>query len=160
MALKPIADVAVPVAAALSNATSGDETELYLHFGASWVSAGEITDLPDLPGGEQSTYETTHMKTGKFKEFKKNKRIEGTETEIQGNYSLADGLANLEQAEASVAAVPYLIVLREAEKTFYATGRALFYSLRRSNPMEEARQFTITAKWVTQMTISDAGMPA
>lgn len=160
MALKPITDVPVPAAATLSNATSGDETELYFHFGEGWVSAGQITDLPDLPGGEQSTYETTHMKSGRFKEFKKNKRIEGTETEIQGNYSIADGLANLEKAEDAVGAVPYLIVLREADKTFYATGRALFYSLRRSNPMEEARQFTISAKWVTKMEISDAGTPA
>lgn len=158
MALKPIADVAIPPADDLSNATNGDETELYFNFGNAWVSAGEITDLPDLPSGEQSTYETTHMKSGKFKEFKKNKRIEGAETEIQGNYSLVDGLATLEQAEESVGSVAYLIVLKEGAKTFYATGRALFYSLRKSNPKDATRQFTITAKWNGPMTISDAAV--
>ena len=149
----------VPEAPTLSEATSGDETEFYVALdGATWVKIGELdpeNGLNDLPSGEQSTYETTHMNSGKFKEFKKNKRVEGTETEISGNLVLGsedlDTLRAIEQANGSI---PYLIVLKQNADIYDATGNALFYSLKLSNPGTEVRQFTITAKWVTEMTLT------
>lgn len=146
----------IPAAETLSDATNGDETELFVSLDeATWTSVGEVDDLPDLPSGEQSTYETTHMKSGLFKEFKKNRRRDGTETEITGNYVIGgeseNTLVAMEDAPGSLA---YQIVLKQGAETWRATGRALFHSLQRSNPMEEKRRFTITAKWVTGMTLA------
>lgn len=150
---------AVPEAPTLSAATSGDETEFYVAIGGqTWTKIGELdpeNGLNDLPSGEQSTYETTHMNSGKFMEFKKNKRVEGTETEISGNLVLGsedlDTLRAIEQANGSI---PYLIVLKQNADIYDATGNALFYSLKLSNPGTDVRQFTITAKWVTEMTLT------
>lgn len=150
MALPP-----VPAAPTLSAATSGDETKLYLDVGAGWVEVAEVTDMPDLPSGQQSTYKTTHMGSAGFEEFKKNKRVEGAETNIEGNYTILSASdATLVAADASREPIPYLLVLIEDEKTYNAVGRALFYSLKRSNPVNEVRKFTITAKWVTPMTLA------
>lgn len=157
MALPP-----VPAAPTLSEATSGDETQLYLDVGAGWVEVAELDPddgLNDLPSGEQSTYETTHMKSGTFKEFKKNKRREGAETQIKGN--LVFGSASettLQAAEDSADAIPYLIVLKQGDEVWQGTGFALFYDLKRSNPGGDVRQFTITAKWVTEMTLTQEGV--
>ena len=106
----------------LSNATNGDETQLFLKIAENFVEVAEVTELADLPSGTQSTYEMTHMKSGRFKEFKKNRRIDGTETDITGNYSLADGLAALEAAEASVGAIEYKIVLVEGDDIYDGVG--------------------------------------
>src|SRR3546814_2389300 len=59
--------------------------------GTTWTEVAELDDddgLTDLPSGDQTTYETTHMGSSDFKEFKKNARREGTETDITGNYEL------------------------------------------------------------------------
>ena len=150
----------VPAAPTLSEATSGDETRFYVSLdGTSWVEIAELDDedgLTDLPSGEQSTYETTHMGSGKFKEFKKNKRVEGTETDITGNLVFGStSLTTLRAIEDSGEAVQYLIVLQQNDEIWHATGSALFYSLRLSNPGSEVRQFTITAKWVSEMTLAE-----
>lgn len=158
-----MADPAIPAADQLSAATSGDETKLFVSLdGQAWTEIGEITDMPDLPSGQQSTYETTHMSSGKFKEFKKNKRIEGSETDIEGNLTLVDDtvadapLAVLRTIEERVDAVPVRIDLKQGGDTFHVTSVALFYTLRLSNPMEDVRKFTITAKWVADYTITKA----
>src|SRR3546814_7468631 len=82
----------LPDTATLSAATSGDGTKLYVSLdGTTWTEVAELDDddgLTDLPSGDQTTYETTHMGSGDFKEFKKNARREGTETDITGNYEL------------------------------------------------------------------------
>lgn len=154
MALPP-----VPAAPTLSEATSGDETKLHLDVGAGWVEVAELDDedgLTDLPSGEQSTYETTHMGSGRFKEFKKNKRVDGAETDITGNLVFGStSLTTLKAAEASTEAIPYLIVLKQGGETWYGVGHALFHSLRMTNPGTEVRQFTITAKWVTEMALTE-----
>lgn len=155
-----MADPAIPAATALSAATSGDETSFFVSLDeAAWTEVAEIDDLPDLPSGEQSTYETTHMKSGLFKEHKKNKRRDGTETQITGNYvigsSAEETLQAIENAPASIA---YQIVLKQGAETWRGTGRALFSNFTKSNPVEEKRRFGITAKWVTPMTlVKDAG---
>lgn len=150
----------IPAATSLSDATNGDETELLVSLDeASWIEVAEIDDMPELPGGEQSNYETSHMKSGLFKEFKKNKRREGTETEITGNYVIGGAAEEtLEAMENAPGTLAYQIVLRQGDETWRATGRALFYNLMRSNPADEKRRFTITAKWMTPMTLTkDAG---
>lgn len=155
MALPP-----VPSAPVLSEATSGDETRFYVSLdGTAWVEIAELDSedgLTDLPSGEQSTYETTHMNSGKFKEFKKNKRVEGTETDITGNLVFgSESLDTLRAIEESGEAVQYLIELPQNDEIWHATGSALFYSLRLSNPGAEVRQFTITAKWVSEMILTE-----
>lgn len=150
MAVPPI-----PAATTLSAATNGDETELFVSLDeTTWVPVAEIDDLPDLPSGEQSMYETTHMKSGLFKEWKKNKRRDGVESEIAGNYTIGStSEATLLAMEAAGGSIAYQIVLKQGAEVWRATGRALFHSLKRSNPMEEKRRFTITAKWVTGMAL-------
>src|SRR3546814_6969116 len=87
------------------------------------------------------------MGSGDFKEFKKNARREGTETDITGNYELGStNETTLEALDDSTASVPYNIVLKQGADVYDAVGTALFYNLRRSNPGAEVRQFTITAK--------------
>jgi len=151
-----MATPAIPAATALSKATNGDETELFVSLDeSSWTAVAELDDFPDLPSGEQSLYESTHMKSGLFKEWKKNKRRDGVESEISGNYVIGSAaettLVAMEEAGGSLA---YQIVLKQGAETWRGTGRALFSSLRRSNPMEEKRRFTITAKWVTPLTLA------
>ena len=155
MALPP-----VPTAPTLSEATSGDETLLYVSLdGTTWIEIAELDDedgLTDLPSGEQTTYETTHMASGRFKEWKKNKRVDGTETDITGNLVFgSESLETLQAIEASGESVQYLIELKQGEEIWDGTGSALFYSLRLSNPGADVRQFTITAKWVTEMTLTE-----
>lgn len=153
MAIPPI-----PAQTALSAATNGDETKLFLSLdGTTWTQVAEITEIPDLPSGEQSTYETTHMNSGRFKEFKKNRRVEGVEIEMSGNLTLGStGLETLLAAEAAGGAIPYRMDLVQGEETWNATGNALFYSLQLSNPMDEVRKFTITMKPVDEMTLAEA----
>src|SRR3546814_17237304 len=80
----------VPDTATLSAATGGDGTKLYVSLdGTTWTEVAELDDddgLTDLPSGDQTTYETTHMGSGDFKEFKKNASREATETDSPGNY--------------------------------------------------------------------------
>src|SRR3546814_20684222 len=82
----------VPDTATLSAATSGDGTKLYVSLdGTTWTEVAELDDddgLTDLPSGDQTTYETTHMGSGEFKELKQNARRQGTETDITGNSGL------------------------------------------------------------------------
>jgi hypothetical protein len=151
MAVPPI-----PAATELSSATNGDETELFVSLDeTTWTGELEIDELPDLPSGEQSLYETTHMKSGLFKEWKKNKRRDGSEIEISGNYVIGStGEATLLAMEAAGGSLAYQIVLKQNAETWRATGRGLFSSLKRTNPMEEKRRFTITMKPVTPMTLA------
>ena len=151
---------AVPAAPDLSAATNGDETRFYLDVGDGWKEVAELDPedgLSDLPSGTQEMYETTHMKSGDFKEWKKNRRRDGVETDITGNYVIgSDSDALLVAAEDASGSVPYCIELREGGKVEYGTGHALFHSLRRSNPGTSVRKFTITAKWVTPMVLTQA----
>jgi hypothetical protein len=145
---------AVPAAPAFSKATSGDGTLLSLKVtGTAWQAVAELDDedgLTDLPSRTQETYETTHMGSGSFKEFKKLFRGEGTETTITGNFVLGgDSVAVLEGARDSTDPVPYLITLKQGAETWYMVGFALFYDLAYTNPGADVRQFSITAKWVS-----------
>ncbi|MDE0878925.1 MAG: hypothetical protein OSB00_09750 [Sphingomonas bacterium] len=145
------------LAPTLSAVETGDETQLFLDVGAGLVEVAEIIDLPELPSGAQTTFETTHMKSGRYKEFKKNTRLEGNEVDITGNYVIgSDAEATLLAAEASRDAIAYKIVVIQGEDIFNVEGYALFMSLRRSNPMDDRRQFTITAKWVDAETTTVA----
>jgi len=147
---------AIPAATALSAATNGDETELFVSLDeAAWTAVAEIDDLPDLPSGEQSLYETTHMKSGAFKEWKKNKRRDGTEIDISGNYVIGGAAeTTLLAMEAAGGSLAYQIVLKQGAETWRATGRGIFSNLMRTNPAEEKRRFTITMKPVTAMTLA------
>nr|AGU09811.1 hypothetical protein [uncultured organism] len=137
----------------LSAVETGDETGLFLDVGAGLVEVAEITDLPSLPSGTQTTFETTHLKSGDYKEHKKNKRKDGDEVEITGNYVIdSDAEATLEAAEASRGAIRYQIHAPQGDDVFIFEGWALFMNLKRSNPAESRREFTITAKWVTAPT--------
>src|SRR3546814_14413674 len=107
----------VPDTATLSAATSGDGTKLYVSLdGTTWTEVAELDDddgLTDLPSGDQTTYETTHMGSGDFKEFKKNARREGTETDITGNYEMGSTNETTQEAlDDSRASVQYTNVLR------------------------------------------------
>lgn len=141
----------VPAATALSSATNGDETQFFVSLDESaWVEVAELTDLGELPSGVQTLYETTHMKSGAFKEWKKNKRRDGDESDITFNYTInGTSETTLLAMEAATASLAYYILLKQGASTFYMTGRAIFSSLKRTNPMEEKRTATITAKWVT-----------
>src|SRR3546814_19870873 len=108
----------VPDTATLSAATSGDGTKLYVSLdGTTWTEVAELDDddgLTDLPSGDQTTYETTHMGSGDFQEFKKNARRAGTETDITGNYALGSTTeTTLEALDDSTETVPYTIVLKQ-----------------------------------------------
>lgn len=152
MALPP-----VPAMPDLSKATNGDETELYLSIdGEPWERVAETVEVDELPGGEQGTYETTHMTSGKFKEFKKLKRIEGVEIEVSGNYVMGSETSDLlKLAEESLEAVGVLFVLKQGDKTFDLTGPALCYSLKRSNPADATRRFTMTMKPVGEFVLTE-----
>lgn len=146
MASVPPTTIAPPE---LSEVETGDETQLFLDVGDGLVEVAEITDLPTLPSGTQTTFNTTHMKSGKYQEFKKNKRREGDEVDITGNYIIgSEAEATLLKAEDSRAAVAYRIVAMQGDEVWHFEGYALFMSFKRGNPMDDRRQFTITAKWV------------
>lgn len=151
MAVPPI-----PAAATLSAATNGDETQLFVSLDEqAWTEVAELDELPDLPAGEQSMYETTHMKSGVFQEYKKNKRRDGTEIDISGNYVIgSDAEETLDAMEASTGSLAYQIVLKQGPETWRGTGRGLFHTLRKTNPMGEKRRFTISMKPVTAMTLA------
>lgn len=138
-----------PPAPVLSEVETGDETQLFLDVGAGLKEVAELTDLPTLPSGTQTTFNTTHMKSGKYQEFKKNKRREGDEVDITGNYIIgSESETLLLAAEESRAAVKYRIIAKQGDETWFFEGYALFMSFKRGNPMDDRRQFTITAKWV------------
>lgn len=146
-----------PIAPDLSEVDTGDLSELWIDIGDGLVEVAEITDIPELPSGAQSTFETTHMKSGRFKEFKKNARKEGNEVAITGNYILgSDAEDILLAAEDARGALPYRIVAHQGEDVYHIDGYALFMNLQRSNPMDDRRQFTISAKWVFDATQTKA----
>ncbi len=142
----------------LSAVTSGDETRFFVKLpdASKFVEIGEITNVPEFPSGTQSTYKTTHMQSGEFEETKKNKRREGNEAEITGNYIIGGAAeATLVAMEDSVNALEYVIVTPQSPKVWGLRGFALFMNLQRTNPPTEARQFTISAKWVTKATVTE-----
>lgn len=144
MALAPIVQ---------SAATDGDETRLHLDpdGDGTYIDVAELTDLPDLPSFSSEMYETTTMATGDVRQHKKTRRKDGEEVEIVGNYAIAsESWTVLKAAEAARGAVAYKIVAKEGAKTLTLEGWALFTNLRRSNPVGEVRQFTITAKWLSE----------
>lgn len=134
----------------LSAVETGDQTQLFIDIGAGLVEVAEITDLPNLPSFSQTTYETTHMKSGPIKEFKKNVRQEGDEMDITFNY--VPGSAAETTMKAAVAmkdAAPYQIVTPQGDQVLTIDGYALFMSLKRTNPMDDRRQMTVTMKPVS-----------
>lgn len=153
---------AVPAAPAFSKATNGDGTLFYVKVsGSAWQAVAELDDedgLTDLPSGTQSLYETTHMGSGGYKEFKKHFRREGAETTITGNFVLdataGSTMSILDGANDATDPIPYLVVLKQGAETWYMTGYALFYDLARTNPGSDVRQFSITAKWVGSATVT------
>jgi hypothetical protein len=138
------------VAPTLSAVETGDQTELWIDVGAGLVEVAEVTDLPDLPSFTQTTYETTHMKSGPIKEFKKNVRQEGDEMDITFNYVPGSaGETTLKAAIAMKGAANYQIRTPQGDQIMTVDGYALFTSLKRTNPMEDRRQMTVTMKPVS-----------
>jgi hypothetical protein len=142
----------------LSDVDSGDETGLFLTIDGTEVEIGEIVDLPELPSGTQTMFETTHMRSGEFKEWKKNRRRDGNEVAIVGNYVIAsESETHLRAAEDTKEAIQYRIEIKQGAVVYDVVGFALFRDLVISNPMEDRRQFTITAKWVSRATTTAQG---
>lgn len=131
----------------LSDVETGFGTELHINVGAGLVEVAEILEVSDLPSGSRELYETTHMKSVDFKEFKKQPLKEGVEITIRGNYVLGSTSADtLQAAEDADGALPYKIVTPQDGDNYEFTGNALFYGLRRLNPMDDRRTFEITMK--------------
>jgi predicted secreted protein len=143
---------------ALSKATHGHGTQLWINLGAGLVRVAEIDDIPELPtGNERELYETSNFDTVGYKEFKKLPLKDGVPVTIMGNYvinSASDAL--LQQADDEQEALPYRIVLTEGTDVFNCEGTALFYNLKRMNPKDAKRTFEITLKPVDAAAITDA----
>jgi predicted secreted protein len=142
---------------ALSKATHGHGTQLWINLGAGLVRVAEIDDIPELPtGNERELYETSNFDTVGYKEFKKLPLKDGVPVTIMGNYvinSASDAL--LQQADDEQEALPYRIVLTEGTDVFNCEGTALFYNLKRMNPKDAKRTFEITLKPVDAAAITD-----
>jgi predicted secreted protein len=142
---------------ALSKATHGHGTQLWIDLGAGLVRVAEIDDIPELPtGNERELYETSNFDTVGYKEFKKLPLKDGVPVTIMGNYvinSASDAL--LQQADDEQEALPYRIVLTEGTDVFNCEGTALFYNLKRMNPKDAKRTFEITLKPVDAAAITD-----
>lgn len=141
----------------MSDVTTGHSTQLWLNTTGSLARVAEIDDIPELPSGERGLYETTSFDTTDYKEFKKEPLKEGVEITITGNYvinSTADGI--LQDADDSEDAIPYRIVLKEGATTYYCEGSALFYNLKRMNPKDQKRTFSIVLKPVAAADIDQA----
>ncbi len=131
----------------LSAVETGDETEFFVDLGTGLVEVAELINLSDLPSYTQTTYETTHMKSGPVKEHKKNVRQEGDDMTAEFNY--IPGSAAEKTLKAAVAAKDALMVqikTPQGEGFLTADFPALFMSLKRSNPMDDRRTMTVTMK--------------
>lgn len=144
---------------AISEATTGFGSELYIDIGAGLVKVAEITDIPELPtGSERELYETSNYDTVEYKEYKKHPLKDGVAVTITGNYvinSTADGI--LQTADDSEDPLPYRIVLPEGDTDYHVEGEGLFYGLKRMNPGTATRQFEITLKPTTAPDTTEAG---
>lgn len=141
----------------MSDVTTGHGSQLWLNTTGALARVAEIDDIPELPSGERGLYETTSFDTTDYKEFKKEPLKEGVEVTITGNYvinSAADGI--LQEAEDAEDAIPYRIVLKEGATTYYVEGSALFYNLKRMNPKDGKRTFSIVMKPVAAADIDEA----
>lgn len=135
----------------LSAVDTGFGTALHINLGAGLVEVAEILEVSDLPSGQRELYETTHMKSVGFKEWKKQPLKDGVEITLRGNYvigSASDAL--LQAADDAEVALAYKIVTPQNADVFQFTGTALFYGYKRMNPMDDRRTFEITMKPVDQ----------
>lgn len=143
---------------ALSDATHGHGTELQIDIGDGngLVKVAQVDDLPELPtSNERELYETSNFDTEEFKEWKKLPLKDGVPITIMGNYvinSASDTL--LQAADDAEGALAYKIILKEGSSTFEATGNALFYNFKRTNPSDAKRRFEITLKPVDAAAIA------
>lgn len=135
----------------LSDVETGFGTALHIDVGAGLVEVAEIIELPELPSGERGTYKTTHMKSVDFEEFKKLPLREGVELTIRGNYIIGSAAeTTLDAADDADGALPYKIATAQDETVYNFTGDALFYNLRKLNPIDDRRTFEITMKPVSR----------
>ena len=140
----------------LSDATHGHGSQLWIDFGAGFLRVAQVDDIPELPtGSERELYETSNFDTVGYKEWKKLPLKDGTPITITGNYvigSVSDGY--LQDADDNTEALPYRIVLKQADEIYHAEGAGLFYNFKRMNPKDAKRMFEITLKPVDAATIA------
>jgi len=141
----------------LSNATTGHGSELFINLGAGLVKVAEVDDIPELPTStERELYETSNFDTVEYREWKKLPLKDGVAITITGNYvinSASDGI--LQQADDAEGALPYQLVLRQGGDVFEADGEGLFYNLKRMNPKDGKRTFSIMLKPVSSVAIEE-----
>lgn len=132
---------------AISDATSGFGTELFIDIGAGLVKVAEIDDIPELPSFETRLYNVSSQDTVGVDEFKKHPLKEGVEISIVGNYVIGSTAeTTLQAAEDSLDPIEYRIIVPQGDTDYYFEGSALFYNFKRMNPKEEKRTFTIAMK--------------
>ncbi len=134
-----------------SEVDTGDLSELWLGNPVTLAQVGEAIEIPELPSGTRGTFETTHLQSGSYKEFKKLRRKEGEEVTITGNALLGSTTDTLlRAAEARRDGVPYKIVVFENDDEYEITGTALVMNYKVTNPPEDRRTFEVTLKWLDE----------
>lgn len=143
---------------ALSDATHGHGSQLWIDFGAGFVRIAQVDDIPELPtSSERELYETSSFDTVDYKEWKKLPLKDGAPITITGNYvigSQSDGY--LQDADDEEGALPFRLVLQQGSDSYHCEGNGLFYNFKRMNPKDAKRTFEITLKPVDAATIDAA----
>lgn len=141
------------IAPTLSDVSTGNESEFHIDVGAGLVQVAEVIDLPELPSGARDLYETTHMQSGPFKEYKKTPRKDGETVTITGNAVLGSTTeTTCAAAQDADGAVPYKLVVKQDDLAVTFEGYCLVLSHKISNPMADRRTFEMSVKWVNAPT--------
>lgn len=143
-------------------ADTGNLTELWLQTGDGFgepnptlLEVAELVDLPNLPSGTRGTYETTHMKTGPYKTFKKVPRKEGETETIVGNAVLGSGTETvIRDCEEYDGPVAYYIFAWDDGVKYRIAGTMLVLSFKITNPMEDRRMFELQVQWMDKPVIT------
>jgi hypothetical protein len=132
----------------MTDVTTGHGSELWVKIGsAPLVKVAEIDEIPEEPNFTTTLYDTTSFDSQNVKDFKKHPLKEGAELTISGNRVLGSAAATtLAAMEASSDPLDYKIVLPQGADVFEATGKAVFYNYKKTNPGAEKRRFMITMK--------------
>lgn len=131
----------------MSDVTTGFGSQLHINTGSGLVRVAEIDDIPELPSGDTSLYDTSSFDSVEYREFKKLPLKEGVDITITGNYVIGStGESTLEAAEAASGPLPYEIHAPQDDEVYIFSGTALFYNLRFANPGDQKRTFSIVMK--------------
>ncbi len=134
-----------------SEVDTGDRSELWLGNPTTLAQVLEAIEIPELPSGTRDTFETTHLKSGSFKEFKKLPRKTGETVTVTGNALLGSATDTLlRAAELRRDGSPYKIVLFEGDDEYEVTGTALVLSYKVTNPAEDRRTFEVQLMWLDE----------